>query len=199
MDASYGREIYYEESAIPNKAKKKENKYKIVNIVANIFLTIGILAIFFGINFVPIDAWILWGIICLWFFSVWFVLFKVKARINVSYDYVFVSGELRISKVININKRKLVTRFDCEEILQLGDVDSQSYELLKTDPTNKEVICTPNYEALEGKFFMYIHVNDNGKKLYILECREQMLINILKFAKRTTLAKDYVMQEKKQK
>ena len=139
-----------------------------MHIISNIFLAIGILAVFFGINFVPVDAWILWGIICLWFFSVWFVLFKLKARINVSYDYVFVSGELRISKVININKRKLVTRFDCEEILQLGDVDSQSYQLLKTDPTNKEVICTPNFEALEGKFFMYIQVNDNGKKLYIL-------------------------------
>lgn len=33
--------------------------------------------------------------------------------------------------------------------------------------------------------------------MYILECREELLINILKFVKRGILESDYVMQEKK--
>lgn len=223
MDASYGRDIFYEESAISNNAKKGERKYKIMHIFSMFFLVLGILLFFFFVLNMPfgtpnvgsltaeeaeqllvateMSRFI--ALFCLFnsilFLSVWFILFKLKARVNISYDYVFVSGELRISKVININKRKLVARFDSEEILQIGDIDNKSYELLKTDPTNKEVVCTPNYEAADGKFFMYIYINDNGKKLYILECREQMLVNILKFAKRTALEKDYVMQEKKQK
>ena len=118
---------------------------------------------------------------------------------NVSYDYCFVSGEMRISRVININKRKLVARFDCEDIIQLGDVDNPSYDRFTSDPTTKTVVCTSNDTPAKGKFFMYILANYNGKKLFVLECREEMLMNILKFAKRNKLESDYVMQEKKQK
>ncbi len=222
MDASYGRDIIYEESSVPLQAKKGERKYKILHVASVVCLVLAILLLVYGVFSIPTsnfdqitdateleNAQAAYGMMkflstfCLLngvlFLGFWFLLFKWKARVNVSYDYVFVSGELRISKVININRRRLITRFDGEEILQLGDVDNQSYDLLKADPTNKEVLCTANYEPTDGKFFMYIHVNDNGKKLYILECREQMLVNILKFAKRTALEKDYVMQEKKQK
>ena len=120
-------------------------------------------------------------------------------RINISYDYSFVSGELRISKVINVNKRKLVARFDCEDMIQFGDVDNPSFERFRSDASTKTVICTSNEVAGPGKFFMYILAEYNGKKLFVLECREEMLINILKFARRNKLESDYVMQEKKQK
>ena len=142
---------------------------------------------------------ILFGAQTLSFGGMWFVFFKWKSRTNVSFDYSFVSGELRISRVININKRKLLTRFEVEEMTQIGDVDSPSFDRFKADPSVKTVYCTSNVEAAEGKFFMYILINDNGKKLYVLECREELLMHILKFAKRTSLDRDYVMQEKKQK
>jgi hypothetical protein len=61
------------------------------------------------------------------------------------------------------------------------------------------VFCTSNDEASEGKFFMYVLANYNGKKLFVLECREMLLENIMRFAKRTTLDRDYVSQEKKKK
>ena len=120
-------------------------------------------------------------------------------RLNLSYDYTFVSGELRIAKVININKRKLVVRIQSEDIIQLGDTDNVSFDNLRADPNTKTILCTSNEEAAEDKFFMYILVNDNGKKLYVLECRELLLMNILKFVKRTTLESDYVSQERKKK
>ena len=142
---------------------------------------------------------IFWGLHALFLFSLWFLLHKWKSGVNVSYDYCFVSGDLRISKVININKRKLVTRFDCAEIIQVGDVDSPAFERFRSDPTTKLVLCTSNDVASEGKFFMYIHVDYNGKKLYVLECREDLLMQMLKFMKRTSLDHDYVSQEKKNK
>ncbi len=217
-------DVFYEESAVAQDSKKGERRYKITNIVSNIFLVLAILLLMFFLFMMP------WGsfttpdtipdgttieelqaiyegqkfisIFCAlngaFFLLFWFFLFKMKSRFNVSYDYCFVSGELRISKVFNINKRKLLTRFDAVEILQIGDVDNSSYERLKSDPSTKEVICTPNVEAMDGKFFMYILVNDNGKKLYVLECRELLLMNIMKFAKRNVLESDYVMQERKQ-
>ena len=190
-------DIFYEESSIASESVREAKKYKILQIVSVIFLTLGITAIILGFYFVSLEGWILWAFVCAWFFLAYFLLRKWKMRFNVSYDYAFVSGELRISRVININKRKLVARIDCEEMIQIGDVDNPSYERLSSDPATKSVICTSNNVASEGKFFMYILANHDGKKIFVLECRETLLLNLLKFVKRTVLESDYVMQEKK--
>ncbi|MBQ8296006.1 MAG: hypothetical protein IJX87_06200 [Clostridia bacterium] len=192
-------DVFYEESAVAQEAKKGAVKYRICHIISNVFLTLGIIAILFGFNFIPLDGWLIWGFVCLWFFSIWFALFKFKSRFNVSYDYVFVTGELRISRVINVNKRKLITRLDCNEMIQVGDIDNSAFERLKADPNTKTIVCTSNDEPAKDKFFMYILANDNGRKLYVLECREKLLLEMMKFLKRTVLESDYVMQEKKQK
>jgi hypothetical protein len=106
---------------------------------------------------------------------------------------------LRISKVINTNKRKLVARIATENIIQVGDVDAPSYDRFKADPNIKSVICTSNDEAAEGKFFMYVLADADGRKLFVLECREELLINLMHVTKRTALDRDYVSQEKKKK
>ena len=192
-------DIFYEESSIVGQSVREAKKYKILQIVSFIFLGLGIAAIIFGFYFMPIDGWLFWGFICAWFFLAYFLVRRWKMRYNVSYDYAFVSGELRIARVFNVNKRKMVARIDCEEMLQIGDVDNMSYDRLRSDPMTKSVICTSNEIASEGKFFMYILANKDGKKLYVLECRETLLMNILKFVKRSVLEQDYVMQEKKQR
>ncbi len=190
-------DVFYEESSITRDSAKAEKKNKRVHIFSNIFLALGIIALIFGIYFIPIPAWITWGFICLWLFGMWFALFRWRQRLNVSYDYVFVSGELRIAKVFNVNKRKLVVRLEAESILQIGDVDNTSFDGLRADPSTKTVYCTSNVEPEEDKFFMYILANDNGKKLYVLECREVLLMHMLRFLKRSVLESDYVSQEKK--
>ena len=192
-------DVLYEESATVKDANKKAKKYTILNILSICFLFLAISATFFFVLFIPsIGDMIFFGASALSLFGCWFVLFKWKNSTNVSYDYSFVSGELRISKVININKRKLLTRFDTESIIQIGDADSTSYERFAADPNVKKVICTSNDEPAEEKFFMYILVENEGRKLYVLECREELLLNIMRFAKRTALDRDYVPQAKKQ-
>lgn len=190
-------DVFYEESSVLHNSSKAEKKYKIVHIISNVFLTIGIIILLYSLISIPVDLLLFMGLISLQFFVIWFILYKWKATFNVSFDYSFVSGELRISKVINVNRRKLIARLDCDDIIQLGDAENPSYDRFASDPTTKRVICTSNVEAAEGKFFMYILANYNGKKLYLLECREELLMHMLKFLKRTTLESDYVMQEKK--
>ena len=190
-------DVFYEESAIANNSKKESRKYKILQIISNVFLWSGILLLLFEINFFPVQAWFLIVLTIVFFGGIWFLTWRWKKLYNVSYDYCFVSGELRISKVFNINKRKLCARFDCAEIIQMGDAENPSYERFSADPSIKTVFCTSNAVAAEGKFFMYILIENNGKKLYVLECRETLLMHILRFVKRTTLESDYVMQEKK--
>jgi hypothetical protein len=86
-----------------------------------------------------------------------------------------------------------------EEILQIGDMDNGSYDVLAADPTIKQIFCTANTRPMPGKFFMYIyHAGEDGRVMYILECRETLLEYILRYAKRGTLESDYVRQDKKQ-
>ncbi len=219
-------DVLYEESAVNQKSKKAAKIYKILNVISWIVFALGILcALLFFTMFLPyfltpldsappegvsVEDWqnqiaggrgmAIFIIMQFVFFAlVWFMLYTLKKRVNISYDYTFVSGELRIAKVFNINRRKLQCRIQPDEIMQLGDVENASYDRLRSDPSVKQVLMTPNSEPAEGKFFMYILVGGGGtKKLYILECREELLVNILKFVKRGTLESDYVMQEKKQ-
>ena len=203
-------DAFYEESAICQKSAKESKKYKIINVI--FWVCIVIFAVFLMqcvINipwslsteedYMVLGFAIFCGVQSLAFGITAFILYKWKSRLNVSYDYAFVSGELRISKVININKRKLIARIDSADILQIGDTDNSGFDRLYADPNTKKWLCTPNEEAAEGKFFMYVLVGNNGKDLYVLECRELLLMNVLKFARRGVLESDYVMQEKKQK
>jgi hypothetical protein len=193
-------EAFYEESSIAQDSKKASKRYAVMNVFSIALLVWGIISGIMFILCIPDPAFMFfWGIQTLSAMVFWFLLFKVKSRTNGSFDYCFVSGELRISKVFNVNKRKLVARIQAEDILQLGDVENTSYDRLSQDPNTKQIICTPNVEALDGKFFMYILVADSGKQLYVLECRELLLMNILKFTRRGVLETDYVMQEKKQR
>ena len=193
-------DVLYEESSTAKNASKGAKKYTVLNILSFCFLFLAIAATLFFVLFIPsVGDMIFFGTSALSLFGCWFVLFRWKNATNVSFDYSFVSGELRISKVVNINKRKLLTRFEADSIIQIGDVDSTSYDRFRADPNVKKVICTSNDEASEGKFFMYILVEQEGRKLYVLECREELLLNIMRFAKRTTLDRDYVSQAKKQK
>lgn len=203
-------DAFYEESAVDSNSAKSIKKYRILQIISTACLVIAIMLFIFFIFNIPFGGsgeevasmrffFGFCGVQSAMFFLAWFLLRKWKLRYNVSYDYCFVSGELRISKVFNINRRKLIARIDCSEMIQVGDIDNPSYERFKSDPTVKEVICTPNFEAGEGKFFMYVLAQYNGKKLFVLECRELLLMNIMKFAKRTVLESDYVMQDKKQR
>ncbi len=192
-------DVLYEESSIASNAKKDARKYKLIQIVSNVFLAIGIILMVIGISIIPFKDLIGWTLFCLWFFVVWFVLYKFKSRFNVNFDYTFVSGELRIAKVINTSKRKFITRLQPDDIVQLGDVENTAFAGFQADPNIKNVYCTSNVEAAEGKFFMYVLANDNGRKLYVLECREELLLHMMRFVKRTALESDYVPQEKKNK
>ena len=201
-------DAFYEESAINQNAVKEGRRYKIFNVISYICLFLGILFLVMAIFNMPLGGsdvggyWALFGFMLfqgLMFIGMCFAFNKIKARYNVNFDYVFVTGELRISKVFNVNKRRLVARIDCEDMIQVGDVDNPSFDRFRADPMVKTVICTPNVETSNGKFFMYVLANYNGRKLYVLECRENLLMNIMKFAKRSVLESDYVMQERKQK
>jgi hypothetical protein len=191
-------DLLYEESSKAKNETKKQKRYAVLNVFSYIFLVLAIMATFaFVLYIADIGFMFFFGSGALSFWGFWFVFYKWKNITNVAYDYFLVSDELRISKVVNTSKRRLVARFSTEDIIQVGDADAPSFDRFKADPNVKTVICTSNEEATDGKFFMYILAEYNGRKLFVLECREELLINLMKVTKRTALDRDYISQEKK--
>lgn len=188
----------YEECAKPNNEVSCSKKYTTIHIFSQIFLWLAIIMLFAGIFIFPTTVIWFFLIECVFFVVLWLLFNKWKSGVNVSYDYCLLSeGELRISRVINVDSRKLVVKFQCEDILQIGDIDNGNYERLSSDPNTKTEICTPNDTPSDDKFFMYILVENEGKKLYVLECREKLLLYIMQYANRSALEREYVKQEKK--
>lgn len=202
---------FYEESAVNLNEKKQNTIYSIFHGVQILFVALAFIWGLFFMGFLPLPNaeqgvtfaqilpdWIFFFMVLLLFISFAVVCSILKKRYNVSFDYVCVSGELRISKVFNGKKRKLICRLDPADIIQVGDMDGNSYNRLMKMPGIKEVVCTPNYTAASGKFFMYVLANaDGAKKIFLLECRENLLINMMQFLRRDVLDRDYVPQAKK--
>lgn len=192
-------DVLYEESALDVNTNKEKIKYNVVNVFFWISAIIGGFALFQCILFIPSYTALVFAVPTFIFGLSAVVLYLSKSKLNISYDYVFVSGELRISKVINVNKRKALAIIDSQDILQIGDTENMGFDRLFADPNTRKMVCTPNTQPSQDKFFMYILVGGREKTIYVLECREALLMHILKFARRGVLETDYVMQERKQK
>ena len=117
---------------------------------------------------------------------------KVKNRFCVEYDYTFVSGSIRFSKVIKNSKRKFIVKFECSDIEKIGKLGSETFEKYYIMPGVSKKILTGNSSAMENKDFYYLVVNVDGDKcIYVIECTETFLINILKFTSKRILEEDF--------
>ena len=77
---------------------------------------------------------------------------------------------------------------DASDIEKIGKYGSELFEKYSRMPDVKTVILTSNVSPAEKKEFYYMVVNKDGeKKMYVLECTELFIVNVLKFAKRTVV------------
>ena len=197
------RELFYEESAKIRNEKSALRKYyifKTLSIISYVLMGVWIFIIFIGFDFRVFNESAMAIIISVLYYLLPFALFlssgiilgRFKNRFYVDYDYTFVSGSVRISQVIKNYKRKSVLIFDTGAIEQIGKFGSETYEKYASTPGIKRLILTSNTEPEEGKEFYYMVVTTEGsKKLLILECSETFLVNILKFANKSIVAKDF--------
>lgn len=120
------------------------------------------------------------------------LMLKKRHSFYISYDYTYVSGDLRISKVMHQRKRKHLYTISENRMIKIGRYDSESYKKLKASPENKEDILTPNEEAGEGKEFFYIYTGTAvGKKILVLECRLEMISAIIRHLNKNILESEF--------
>lgn len=187
------QETFYEESSNQRDVGSGKTKYyifKVLSIISYIF--VGLWALMFFIFFEFKGNILLNLVIALIPFAMFLasgiLLGRFKDRFYVDYDYTFITGTIRFSKVIKNIKRKHIVSFETSDIEKIGKYGSETFNRYSLMPGIKSVVLTSNSIADENKEFYYIVANVNGeKKIYILECTETFIVNVLKFSKRSVL------------
>lgn len=191
------KEVFYEESAVVSNAgvaKAKYNIFKGVSIVSYVLMVIWISIIFLTMDLSQnlILNLIFYVVPLILFFLSGFLFGRFKNKLYVDYDYTFVTGSIRIAKVIKNIKRKFVLKFDASNIEKIGKYDSGTFNKYHSMPGVTKYTFTSNITADEGKEFYYIVANvDGDKKLMIFECTETFIVHILKFANKSVLEEEF--------
>ena len=191
------QEVFYEESATLENRKSALRKYNLLSvfqIVSIVMIVIWGIIVITGIpveNFGQVVGIVLAVLPFVTFGLLIFVLSRHKKSVFVDYDYTFVTGSIRISKVIRERKRKFIIKFEAEEIEKLGEYASETYNKYEKVPGISKKIFTSNITPAENKKFYYLVVNTNGdKQLLVLECTEMFLVNVLKFTKNKLIVEE---------
>ena len=134
-----------------------------------------------------------WGLVTflaplILFITTGVILFKKKDGVYLTFDYPFVSGDVIISKVSMNVKRFKVAKFDTKQIVRIGKYDSEVFNNYYNSPDIKTVILTKNNQPSPNKDFYYILASlTEGKRLFVLECSENFIKNILIYTGRKVL------------
>lgn len=182
------QEIFREETSIVQYDTTRALKYKLmimVSISLYLFAFIGFLLSFFNL---PIYTTLIPAVI---FCGLAIFLGIKKNNLYIDYDYTFVTGSIRFSKVINNKKRKSICKFEASDIEKIGNYNSQTFLLYKSRGNCNYLVLTSNINDEDKKFY-YIVANFEGEKhLMVLECSEAFIIDVLKFASRSVLEKEF--------
>ena len=205
------KDALYEESAQSQKSATEAKLYTVFHVLSIVFLVAIVIQL---IVFVSMElpryiyfrdeagnrmsgmdivfSLIAWAILLGLFVLGWFIGFKMKRRFNVSYDYLFVEDELRITKVFNGKKRKYLFTLEADHILKIGYCEKESFERTVSGLQGKKPkMLTPNQTASEEKMFIYILYSSTiEKNVYVIECRQMMLEYLVRAAGRNKLERE---------
>ena len=197
------KDALYEESALCANAEKQAKWYMAFHVLFIVFAVVTVFYFFGCLMLIPasiegLSGWALavYIIICILpgiGFGVMSVLFFwFRRRFNVSFDYLFVQDELRITKVFNGKKRKHIVTLAADHILQIGYCEGTTFERTYAGfKGEKPQVMTPNREPQEGKDFIHIvYSSQSGKTLYILECRKELLEHLVLAAGRNKFVRE---------
>lgn len=195
------REMLYEESATSARAQKESVFYTLFLVASIVCFAFAGITTFFATSvirgFFADDALsntgkivytVTWVVFIAAFLALGVILWFIKKRFNVSYDYNFVEDELRVTKIFNGRSRKYLTTIAAGKILKIGWCDRQSYADVLRGLQGKPVRLTPNKIPAEDKEFIYLLTAGSLQRtVYVLECTRQMLEYIVLAAGRRVL------------
>ncbi|MBR2870696.1 MAG: hypothetical protein IKB98_04905 [Clostridia bacterium] len=183
------QELLYEETVQCTNIKSEKIKYNLLLLLGVLSFFLAVVWVFVIIYFMNINGnWLLNLIFHLIplaiFIATGIFLFKLKNKFCVDYDYIFVSGSIRISKVINNSIRQTIYRFNCSQLEKIGPVNSDLFNQFISQPGARLKYLTSNNTPAENKSFYYFKLNYNSvNTILVLECSKVFMVNVLKFSK----------------
>ena len=175
---------YFEFSIKP----KNENKEKIIK------------NILFAIKIVDIVLTVIIGYFAFMFTNYMWIIFAVLLTIAIVlnyfqhklynfYDVVFVDGDISISKVINNVKRRNLIKFSAKNVINIGFLGGETYNLYLKDKSVKKIHVGEN--LLSGDVCFLVSKNE-VKTLLLLPYNEIIIVQILKFCGTNKLDKGFI-------
>ena len=189
------QEIFCEESTMIQEEGKLKRRYRLLKTISIFFFVLAFLwflLLFFWkvADFQEnlIGALVTFLAPLILFITTGVILFKKKDGVYLTFDYTFVSGDVIISKVSMNVKRFKVAKFDTKQIVRIGKYDSEVFNNYYNSPDIKTVILTKNNQPSPNRDFYYILASlTEGKRLFVLECSENFIKNILIYTGRKVL------------
>ena len=189
------QEIFYEESSKIVNEKSEKLKYNLLLIMAIFCFFVSFIWIFVCffiyditlasviVNVIstvlPFVVFLFLGILCL----------RFKNNFCIQYDYTFISGSIRIDKVIKNIKRVPKYNFEYNQIDMIGRFASDTYFQFGSNPDVNRELLTADSSSVD---LFYLCVTISGEKnILILQCTEKFIAHIIKFTGKTVLEKDF--------
>ena len=191
------REIFYEESSSQIKSSSVKFKYyacTIIGFLLFVFAFFWLIGNFSSIDFTTklLSTLLFIFLPCILFVVSGIFLIKLSSNIGVDYDYTFVTGNIRVAKVIMDTKRVHLISFETSDIEKIGKVESNTYKKLTADNFIKVEELTAKTLADANKSFFYFLINhESEKKILIFECTDLFVKHILTFANKHLLEEDF--------
>ena len=189
------REIFYEESALIQDEYYHKTRYNLFNILswicyglAPILTFVLILILNFSTN--VIVSVVVFVVVLALLIAGGAIFGKQKNKFYIEYDYTFISGTIRISKVYRQIKRKFLFEFETRDIEKLGRYKSSQFYVYENSNIETEIL-TLNKTPARNKSFYYIVANVEGlKKMLVLECSEKFIVHLIQFSNQTIIDDD---------
>ncbi len=190
------RDAYCEDSAVCQREVKEAKMYTLFKVLAIAAIVAAVLILSIAFAYVPavLDATVVeetgetdtisrvfllgtYFLTVVLAAGVGVIFWFMKNRFNVSFDYLFVEDELRISKVFNGKKRKYLKTLKCDQILKIGKCESDGFERTCAGiPKRQIVFLTPNREPSKNKNFYYILYSSSLEKtVNIIETKTELM------------------------
>ncbi len=184
------RSDLYENTAAPQNLKTQTVFYKIYNVAFIVCCVI----IFILLNvclIVEIKAIPSLLIIAGFFLISAIICSFIKRRLLMFFDYSYISGEVRIIKVINGKSRKRFLIFQCRDIYKIGNVGSEDFEKIYCASNVKKKIATPNGFNANNKLYYIAAKVGSDNYLIVLECDETFISYVINASGRTVVEKNF--------
>lgn len=173
-------------------AKRKYRMFQIASILSIILGCIGIIFVYLSL-YLPVgegDSIMSVAIILIFYvvmtvgcFVLAYVFRRFRNGAIVDYDYTFVSGSLRIAKIVNQTKRRPLIAVDCSTVEALDTIESDSFKRYETMSGVKKVVATPNMNTDDVNLYYLFCKKDGQATLLIFEPSDALLIQIRRNSK----------------